>query len=85
MSLGLPEPRTDISEITISCLNVDLVERSMKKDCFDLSIGFPKSFDCCMKVFANRICTSVPKANLLDERIAESIIGEREASIEAGD
>lgn len=57
----------------------------MKEDSFDLSVGLPKGFDGCMKIFANGIRTSVPKAYLFDQRIAESIIGEREAGIEAGD
>ena len=81
MSFGLPESFVHICEISFASLYAKLIKRSKYTNCPYLSLCFPKRFDCCVKILANCIRTSIPEAYLFGKMKGKRIVGERKRGV----
>ena len=82
MTLSLPKPGINILEDSFSCLNRQLIKRSVNRNGNDLSLSFPEGLFSHMKVFSNSIRTSIPPSDSLGNRIVKRIVGKRIGDIE---
>lgn len=85
MSFSLPKASFNIFNVPITCLHIDLIERGMDILGPYISICFPEGLDSRMEIFAYSVRASIPKSNSFNEFVAESIVWEREGSIEETD
>lgn len=85
MSFRLPESSLNISQVTLACLDIDLIETRVYAECLHISWVFPEGLDCGMEVLSNRIWASVPKPYFFDEVEAERVIGKWESAVKDGE
>jgi len=86
MSLGLPESSNNVSHVSVSSLDVHLVNQGHDILSMNISICFVDSFQNSVQILSDSVSTCVPKTNSFDQVEADTIIGKRWAkSSEWGD
>jgi len=79
--LCLPKASGKVTAITVTSLDINLVEWNIYRNSFDFPLSFPKSFQSCMKILSDSICACIPKADSLHELIRNSIVWKRKACV----
>lgn len=81
MSFSLPKFSLDVVEVTLTSGDVDLVERNIDGNWFDLPLSLPYSLHSCVAVLTYSVRAGIPETNFPEKLKASSIVRQRKTNV----